>query len=341
MKIPLVLLLLTVAPGVFAQSDIPQRVTNFAPRVVRVKATGDRPSEGFGFVVGETSTDLYAVTAAHVIRDAGASAQVQVAFVGQSWIDAVLVKRDDMFDVTALRITKKTAGTRFRTGCIHPLPKSYLNTSVWFIGREGTWYVATLPGKINAEPDLMHRISFDIVGVRPGNSGGPLLGRDGLLGMVLEDTGLNEGRAFDIRAIQTLFANWKLPWGLTECRLFDHRTAEGSVDVGPCQGQPGVFGIKGDCNENSAARRDVCTTIPADARIDRVRLYRKWTEEPGWSDKMEVGPGTDCDWCKFIGAMKRSSANGQANVCWEFLQWSSHQSRSARIVVEYSVPSSE
>jgi hypothetical protein len=333
-------LLIAAAPAAFAQTDIPQRVTNFKPRVVRVKASGQHQSEGFGFVVGETTTDFYVVTAAHVISDAGRSPRVQIALEAQAWRSAAVVKRDGTFDVAALKI-KKSAGTVFRAGCLHPVPKAYLNTSVWFIGREGTWYVATLPGKINAEPDLMHRFSFDTVGVRPGNSGGPLLGSDGLLGMILIDTGLNEARAFDVRAIQILFKNWKLPWGLAECRLFDHRTAEGSVDTGKCEGPVGLFGFKGNCGENTATHRDVCVAIPDDASVDRVRLYRKWTDEPGWSDTMEARPGDDCEWCRFIGAMKRSPLNGQSNVCWEFLQWSSDQSRTARIVVEYSVPSNE
>jgi hypothetical protein len=335
------LALLLLSPVAFAQ-EIPRRVTNFTSRVVRVKAAGDEANEGFGFLVGETSTHLYVVTAAHVIGKGGSgAARVQIALEGKPrWIAAERLRQDDTFDVAAVRISKPT-GMTLAKGCLHP-ETSYLNTSVWFIGREGTWYISTLPGKINAKrADLHHRLSFDIVGVRPGNSGGPLLGKDGLIGMVLVDTGLNEGRAVDLRAIQQRLADWKLPWGLSECHLFEQRVAEGSDTIGPCQGPSGMFGTHGDCNENSATHRDICTKVPADARVDRVRLYRKWAEEPGWADRMEVGAGSDCDWCKFIGVMKASTVGSQTTVCWEFLQWSSHQSRSARIAIEYSVPSDE
>jgi hypothetical protein len=206
------LMLLLAAPSALAQSDVPGRVANFAPRVARVKAIGNVASEGFGFVVGETDADLFLVTAAHVLSAAGPSPKIRVAFRGRAWTVAVAVRQNSTFDVAALRVPKGST-TALRGGCVHPRVGSYLNTSVWFVGREGTWYISTLPGRINAaEPDLEHRFSFDIVGVRPGSSGGPLLGNDGLLGMILEDTGLNEGRAVDINAIAAMFAKWKLPW---------------------------------------------------------------------------------------------------------------------------------
>lgn len=344
-KIGSAVMLLSVSVSLFAQNEIPRRVTNFVPRVVRVTANGPRgETAGFGFIVGDSSTHWYAVTARHVLTDAGGVAAVTVTVTfrrGTTSVSASLVNESEPLDVAALKIPKSaTAGSM--KGCLHPVPESYLNTAVWLIGREGEWYVSTLPGRINVDgPNSNKSMSFDMVGVRPGNSGGPLLGENGLLGMILEDVGLNEGRAVDIRAIKQKFSEWKLPWGLSDCRLFESKTAEGLVDTGSCEGQGGLFGLKNDCNENSAKHVDVCTTLPANARIDSIRLFRRWSHESGWPKGTEFKSGDNCEWCKFTGAAKESPADGQKRVCWEFLQWSSHDSRTARILVNYQIPADE
>ena len=58
---------------------------------------------------------------------------------------------------------------------------------VWFIGRSGQWYIPTIPGSINSEkPDLNSIIQIDIVSVRVGTSGAPLITENGIIGMIFQ-----------------------------------------------------------------------------------------------------------------------------------------------------------
>ncbi len=72
---------------------------------------------------------------------------------------------------------------------------------VWFIGRNKDWYVPTdaAIGRIN-KPPLMGEIYVDIYSVRPGTSGAPLITKKGIIGMIIQDSGV-EAVALDISTI--------------------------------------------------------------------------------------------------------------------------------------------
>lgn len=115
-------------------------------------------------------------------------------------------------------------------------------------------------------------------------------------------------------------------------------TVTGDSIFPPCKSQPGIFGIGAECNESTAARTNVCVTIPATAVVDTVKLYTKFLDESeDLSKSPAVKPNTDTSRSKFEG--ERFSVLGKdgktQDVCWPFAHWSSHRSRIARIVVDY------
>lgn len=192
-----------------------------------VKITAKRESgesaHGFGFIVGKQRDQFYIVTANHVVRSnrpGGASKSVKVKFYsdpGRTY-EAILLETfyGKPQDFAVIQVTAPANISWESEVLVAPesLEAGMRGEQVWFIGRSGKWYIPTIPGSINSEkPDLHSIIQVDMVSVRVGTSGAPLITQNGIIGMIIEDE-VGSARAVSIDAIKAAFEEWRYPWSL-------------------------------------------------------------------------------------------------------------------------------
>ena len=88
------------------------------------------------------------------------------------------------------------------------------DAQVWFIGREGKWYVPAVPGTFNATVSTEDSLGVDNLNVLPGTSGAPLIGAGGIVGMIVLDAPGQISYALPIDLIKGAFERWNHPWQL-------------------------------------------------------------------------------------------------------------------------------
>jgi hypothetical protein len=220
--ITLVMLALVAAVAARAQNPSGEAVAlSLQSNVVRIVAhlgAGAIAREGFGFVVGEDLGQLYIVTADHVVRGDGPDEidkKPTVIFFqdqGKAYTGELLGTHlpRGQGDLAVLRIQSppRFAWNR-KAQARDPVKRG---TDVWFIGKLGAWYVPTRPGAVNeVEPSGTLRV--DGLPVSVGTSGAPLLSQDGILGMIVTDTGaFSEATPLDV--IRRAIEYWRYPWQL-------------------------------------------------------------------------------------------------------------------------------
>jgi hypothetical protein len=113
------------------------------------------------------------------------------------------------------------------------------------------------------------------------------------------------------------------------------RTNEGFANFDPCPARSGIFAA--NCSEESGVRAPVCAAVPKDAKVTKVTLRTKWATDPTpWPNVNPASPGEDTQWSRFYGdRFDRAAGPTGREVCQNFVHWSSHQARAARIEVEY------
>ena len=185
-----------------------ERVKNNVATLTAVFPDGHEEN-GFGFVTGEKDGKLYLVTAGHVIHAAGGikatSIQVEV-FNTLSLYPAKEVRwfeRDDL----SLLVLDAIPGYQWEKNCLGKDPQVY--DKVRFIGKEKK-RVSPGDGEIFSleDPD---RIGFTISTVAPGTSGAPLVGKNGIIGMVIEDAN-SSSVALSIPRIRALIGGANYPY---------------------------------------------------------------------------------------------------------------------------------
>lgn len=174
----------------------------YKPLVVQITSQFAHGAQehGFGFLVGEQDHRLYIVTANHVVRSRYPDNPTEQVLLRFSWDPGGRGNRAELLDtvykpldLALLRIDKRTImGTRRvewkgRTWC----RRWQVEEKVWFIGRAQKWYVP--PDQragilLRPEADLLGFIHIDIDSIQPGTSGAPLLIKNGLVGMVVNDS---------------------------------------------------------------------------------------------------------------------------------------------------------
>jgi hypothetical protein len=192
-----------------------------------VKITAKRESgesnQGFGFIVGKQHAQFYIVTANHVVRSnrpGGASTSVKVKFYsdpGHSYkADLLETFYGKPQDFAVIQVAVPPNFSWESKALVPPeiITRGLRGEDVWFIGRSGQWYIPAIPGRINSEkPDLHSIIHVDMVSVRVGTSGAPLITKNGIIGMIIQDE-VGSARAVSIGAIQAAFDEWRYPWSL-------------------------------------------------------------------------------------------------------------------------------
>jgi hypothetical protein len=100
-----------------------------------------------------------------------------------------------------------------------PVYESLKGVKTKFIGRENQWWIPISDLIINSMvPDKNSIIDVETNLVKPGTSGAPLITRDGIIGMILSDSGSGISKALSINRIKDAFLKWHYPWSLEKRR---------------------------------------------------------------------------------------------------------------------------
>ena len=154
-------------------------------------------------MVGEREGILYLVTAGHVVWDEGAepgkekAVKVTLRFCGsdREYSASVLKASIRPYDFALLELPKPK-GYVWKADCLGSNPKA--NLKVGYIGRANDCYVPTEPAKGYINTVMMDQLSIDINGLKRGTSGAPLIGPDGIIGMVISSDNQAEAEALTI-----------------------------------------------------------------------------------------------------------------------------------------------
>ena len=204
------------AQAVLAVSQGDRIAEPYKSITVRVVGEGD----GFGFVVGMHNDSVFIITPKHVIDGErprpGQSGAVNVYFYQEfSSLSAQVIARDPGLDMALLRVIK-TKSFSFESQSVCTRYKR--SDPVWWVGQDRTWRVPLdhFAGQLAVnEADTGDRIEFNAIGIKPGVSGAPLIGEEGIIGMVIEDAPPT-AYALDIDKIRR-FARSKARWALPDC----------------------------------------------------------------------------------------------------------------------------
>ncbi len=162
-----------------------------------VKVSG--AENGFGFIIGENKDRLYLATAAHVILgkyfDTNPPA-IGVEFYSDRRIyNATMISFFEDYDLALLE-APFPVGSDWEINCVDFNASIY--EDVRFIGRNEDW-VISLPGQINRIN--VGNLYADIIGIQPGCSGAPLINGDGIIGLIIEQDGV-QARAIDLSTVR-------------------------------------------------------------------------------------------------------------------------------------------
>ena len=212
--------------GAIQAQDTSDLALQLRANVVRIEAPNLGNAEnGFGFIVGQRSGQIYIVTAQHVIvpnDEPGVTAptRVKVTFYsdqGKTYDAEVLGTHDTPHDLAVLRLPAPNGLTWIKES-LAGAEMQRRGAHVWFIGRNSNWFVPVDPGVINSEhPTDDWRVEIERLPVRPGSSGGPLVARTGIVAMVQRG---NEDDSFGLTIdfIKTKVQDWNYPWDLISAR---------------------------------------------------------------------------------------------------------------------------
>ena len=136
--------------------------------------------------------------------------------------------------------------------------------TVWPIGRGGTWSVPVNPGRISSQDPVDRHLEVEGLSVTVGSSGGPLVSKEGIVGMIVEDNpSLISVRATAIEVIESFVHDeWNFDWSIVKVNadrtsatpIAPHMRSEAS--------NPGAFSEPPINCEEEKNLRSLGTTVP-------------------------------------------------------------------------------
>lgn len=208
---------------------------------IEVKWPGRSSSGGFGFVAGERDGFAYVATAWHVVaKDHEKPESIELTFLGGGRQQALVHRASKERDIAILKAVLPDGQSWCRPG----VRDGRRHMSVWFVGREGKWWIPTSPGIVNQHDPIREVLEIENLGVVGGSSGAPLLSSDGITGMVITDVPGSITEALTIHFIEEAFGYWEAPFQLrtysaAELTQTQQALAERGLYDGPLDGQPG------------------------------------------------------------------------------------------------------
>jgi formylglycine-generating enzyme required for sulfatase activity len=205
------------------ESEGDKATKKFLDNVVQlsVNFSNGKSQNGFGFVVGERHELLYVVTANHVVRKDEPGTQttnIKAKFYsdkGDPEKAKLLQLSAGEVDLALLEIHKPYPSYQWKANYFSSPQK---NSTVWFIGRDEDWWVpADIEAGVIKDLPILPTFPVRIRSVHPGTSGAPLISKEGIVGMIIEDELIGKAEALDIETIHKIVTlKWNYPWGLKQ-----------------------------------------------------------------------------------------------------------------------------
>lgn len=301
------------APVCHSQSEEDKLALQLRQNVVAITAGN---SSGFGFITGERNGLLYIATARHVLNSSddpgGTTAtKVKVTFFsdqGRTYSADVLGTHDAEHDLAVLTVASPPGFSWVRE-CQAGSDSERRGTQVWFVGKNGTWFVPVQPGAIASEAPSAHgMLEIDGLQVRKGSSGGPLIAGAGILGMIQSDFE-DDTRALTIDIVRNAFREWNYPWDLKEANSSGGGTRAASGTSGQISNSPQscTVSIESDPADASITLDGVARgETPVDLELVRGKTYSLVVEKEG---AVAVKRRIDCESRKILATLKRATAD--------------------------------
>ena len=299
------------SPPLQAQQGSPalkNLVEKLKKNVIRITAVFPDGQEryGFGFVTGEKDGKLYLVTAGHVVhREVGEntksiqdtkSIQVEIFNKPGSFIAKEAQWFESPDDDLSLLVMDAVPGYQWEKNCLGKDPQEY--DEVRFIGRATEW-VSPNVGEVRSPKDPNH-VEFTINTVAPGTSGAPLVGKNGIIGMVTRDSD-NPSVALSISRIRALIGGANYPFSAS----YFHAGPIDSV-MALVAGGPFIMGCTSEQGSDCwPAGRPPHSVTVSDFYIGKYEVTQK-----EWREVMGKDPSSfkNCDNCPV------------ENVSWDDIQ---------------------
>jgi len=200
--------------------------------IVKVIGTSiyGQEDEGTGVVVGSIGTEIYIITAAHVIPQVD---KIKVEFFEGGTIKGQVVQLNNSLDLAAIKC-KKTNDFNLKSSFAIAKSEEKPLQSVIVIGHpKGNYWDINFNTNIKAvEYDLDDRLfTLAPIGITPGNSGSPVLNQKyELLGLVQKADQV-KAVCIDLPTIMKACGAWKVPTNLlTGINLEEKEAAAGEED---------------------------------------------------------------------------------------------------------------
>ncbi len=219
-----------------AQDPIIRVTEALKPNVVAIQTTfADGSAEnGFGFITGEKNGQLYLVTAGHVVhgREAKTPQKIQVRFYSslrqyeaeeEYWFEA-----DDL----SLLTLPKPATLQWKPAFAYYSPQN--RQTVRFVGKNKDWIS---PGTGEIFRLSKDRIEFTMYSLEPGCSGAPLIGENGIIGLILQDERASSV-ALHLTRIRELIGDARFPY-------FSAELYNAAAVLVPSNGDPNSKNLEG------------------------------------------------------------------------------------------------
>jgi hypothetical protein len=197
-------------PWVYAQTDR-NLALKLRENVVHLQASfEEQPMQsGFGFVIGEKNDVLYITTARHVVIDDNSvgnnkpkELKVKFYHLDETFQGDVL-RYDHEKDVAIISV-KKPDGYEWKKNCIDKHPKE--GGTTYYIGKVDEWTIPTnaAVGGIKKINDLENTITAENLNIASGSSGGPLLSKKGIIGVITNHDYGGDALAVGLKAIENI-----------------------------------------------------------------------------------------------------------------------------------------
>ena len=218
--------ILLLSPAVYSASPGESFIEALKSNVVQITTSREDGWEenGSGFIIGEGHNRVLIVTANHVVRGEQGpeplKTDVTVRYFsdqGKGYNATVLETNDAKLDLAIIQVPRPDGALNWKRESLSA-ERVVARTPVWFIGRQGKWYMPSTPGSVNRYDDNLEsilNIYVDGLDVLTGTSGAPLISEGGIIGMLIDDKPGRNAQALPIDTIQRKVKAWGYPWQLT------------------------------------------------------------------------------------------------------------------------------
>jgi len=196
--------------------------------LIRVDFPNKLPDTGYGVIFAEDKGTLLIVTANHVVRPKSNAPEeippvimVRIPCIsGDPWQVAQRKPEAHTEDFDLAVIETSAAGCTWERKALAPITTGLARANTWFIGRgDEQYFIPMISGKMNSnEPDEHFALRAEVQDALPGNSGGPLLTQDGIIGIIFDGGEARNGNLISARSIDRVQkfvqSNWHLQWQL-------------------------------------------------------------------------------------------------------------------------------